>query len=200
MYNWKQKHLAGWGWVEFGNKKGILGINRRHLETVNVRTAWGGQSLRWPPVSVAPGVCSWSCVVSPMLNGIQPGWPAEPGRCRGGGLRWHCGFHLSLLHCLEWGSPHTLRTLGKSMEKPVWEGLRPPANSQAFAVPKPPWELTLLVKRSDDAALVDIDYGLTRRSEPEPNSQLKEIVRDNKWLLFQAANFGVILLCSNKWT
>lgn len=46
-----------------------------------------------------------------------------------------------------------------------------------------------MVKPSDDAALVDIDYGLMRRSEPEPNSQLKEIVRDNKWLLFQAANF-----------
>lgn len=55
--------------------------------------------------------------------------------------------------------------------------MRPPANSEAKELP---WELTLMVKPSDDAALVDIDYGLMRRSEPEPNSQLKEIVRDNK--------------------
>ena len=71
----------------------------------------------------------------------------------------------------------------------------PPANSQAN---EPPWEMILLVKPSDDAALVDIDYGLMSRSEPEPNSQLKETVRDNKGWLFQASNFGVILLCSSK--
>ena len=42
-----------------------------------------------------------------------------------------------------------------------------------------------LVKASNNAALVDINNGPMRNSEPEPNSWLMEVMRDNKWLLFQ---------------